>query len=193
MDKIIARKFLGIAVWILVPLIVFYFTKKPTKKFTYDKKTIFKLIIFGYLWSFFTIFTHESGHALAALSLGCPVEAISVGGGPKFFLQFGNFKLLIGLFPVEGFCQYNGVVSSQWQNWQKIIAAAMGVIVQFACLYLIHWWLKKKNHWQKNAVCYFCYKHALKITFWLTFVLNFPFFLPRSDWTEIMKILFGWK
>lgn len=120
-----------------------------------------KLIIFCYLWSFFTIFTHELGHALVVLIFGYPVKIISVGVGPSIFLPLGRFKLIVGLFPVSGFCQYQGVP----YQWQHIIILAMGVVTQFAVLYLIYRWLKKNERWRKNAISYFCYKYAINIAF----------------------------
>lgn len=183
--------FLSIGAFILVPITVVYFAKKTTKKFTYNWKSILKLTIFGYLWSFANIFIHEVGHGLIANFFGYSVNKINVGMGPKLF-NFGGGKYtetVFRIFPVHGYTSHELVKNTS----KEIIILAMGVIAQFLFLYLVYWLLKRNEKWRESVIGHFCYHYAIKIAFWLTFVLNFPFFLSRSDWTKIAKILLGWK
>ena len=157
---------------------------------TWNWKNILLILFFCYLWSFLNIFIHECGHALTARAFGIVADKISIGVGWKLFsLGGGEYtKITFRILPAYGYT-YTDVGS----KWEEIIILAMGVISQFLFLYLVYWLLKRNPKWQENTIGYFCYKYAIKVAFWLTFILNFPFILPHSDWTRIVKLLLNWK
>jgi hypothetical protein len=184
------EKILSITAFLLVPTICYYVGKKTDRR-NYGGKDISWIITFAYLWSFLNIFIHECGHALTARGFGYVASKISVGAGWKLF-SFGGggyTKMIFRIFPVCGYTSFN----SMGNNGEKIIILAMGIITQFLFLGLVYWLLKRNENWRKNIIGYFCYHYAIKIAFWLTFILNFPFILSNSDWTKITKILLNWK
>ncbi|KLL05128.1 MAG: hypothetical protein MRERV_5c080 [Mycoplasmataceae bacterium RV_VA103A] len=174
-------------VFILVPVICYYWLKK-SDQWNYSGEDIIWIAVFSYFWSFFNIFVHECGHALTAHGFSYSSK-ISVGVGPKLF-SFGEGKINFQIFPFYGFTSHSTPFAT---NKIRVVILAMGVITQFIFLGLVYWLLKRNKKWQKNIIGHFCYHYAIKIAFWLTFVLNFPFVLPNSDWTKITKILLSWK
>ena len=181
------EKIISAACFVLVPAICYYWTKK-SDRWNYSHQDIIWIVIFSYFWSFANIFIHECGHALTAYGFGYSSK-ISVGAGLKLF-SFSGGKITFRIFPVWGFTSHSTSLAT---NKMRVAVLAMGVITQFIFLGSVYFLLKRNEKWQKNIIGHFCYHYAVKIAFWLTFMLNFPFVLSNSDWTKITKILLGWK
>jgi hypothetical protein len=118
-------------------------------------------------------------------------DKIVVGAGPKLFSLGGReyTDIVFNLFPVDGSTHWYGKES----GIQKIFSLAMGVITQFLFLGLVYWLLERNKKWLETLIVHLIYHYAIKISFWLTFFLNFPFVLSSSDWTQITKIILGWN
>lgn len=174
---------------ILIPIICYYFAKKNDRR-GYSRSDIAWIVIFSYLWSFLNIFVHECGHALTASIFRHVVNEISVGVGPTLFISgIGKYtEINFQVFPISGYTKHTSIGMRVLS--EKVIILAMGVITQFLFLGLVYWLLKRNKSWQKTLIGHFVYHYAVKIAFWLTFFVNFPFVHPKSDWTRIVKKIF---
>ncbi|CFW92807.1 Putative membrane-associated Zn-dependent proteases [endosymbiont DhMRE of Dentiscutata heterogama] len=100
----VREKVIFSSVFILVPVICYYWLKK-SDQWNYSSKDIIWIAVFSYFWSFFNIFVHECGHALTARGFGIIADKVSVGIGWKLF-SFGGekyTKMTFRAFPVYGY------------------------------------------------------------------------------------------
>jgi FtsH-binding integral membrane protein len=184
-----AQRSLRIFLWFFVLFACYYFAQKKDKR-NYSWKDILWIIFFSYLWLFVNVFIHELGHALTNLAFGAGFKEINIGIGWKLVI-FCKGKIIFNILPFGGVAYPLKSITNQIQ---RIIVLAMGVIAQFIFLGLVYWLVKRNKKVQKTLIGDFIQLYALKITFWLKFIFNVvPFVHPRSDWTQITRIILGWK